>query len=97
MDRRLSNPGPAKSISRYHQCLPGKNFGLFGVEEHSGVVLIVIGFAIFMSVVGWLGFLRTVVMNTVLVMDGDLFVTVSDNCPELVCTLLRPVCLGNDM
>lgn len=24
-------------------------------------------------------------------------VHVSDNCPELVCTLLRPVCLGNDM
>jgi hypothetical protein len=87
MDRRLSNPGPAKSISTYHQCLPGKNFGLFGVEEHSGVVLIVIGFAVFTSV-GWVRFLRTVVMNTV---------PVSDNCPELVCTLLRPVCLGNDM
>jgi hypothetical protein len=45
---------------------------LFGVEEHSGVVLIVIGFAVFTSV-GWVGFLRTVVMNTILVMDGDLF------------------------
>jgi hypothetical protein len=42
------------------------------VEEHSGVVLIVIGFAVFTSV-GWVGVLRPVVMNTVLVMDGDLF------------------------
>jgi hypothetical protein len=50
MDRRLSNPGPAKSISKYHQYLLGNNFGLFGVEEHSGVVLIVIGFAVFTSV-----------------------------------------------